>query len=1140
MDLQDFDPVTKHYTSDELEEICRQIDATSPPLSPFTPAENDPFAAAHATVSAYLTEAFSLAPREQSPQSKGVDLKRTASGKKLLKASPGEAAQLVRAALVQYDHWGRLLEQQSIDSRAKYGVMNWRLMPHSRAVWWNYHHAKLVLDNLVRRKLPFTRDDLVQLLQPPRISTLTNRPNWRGIAEPTLPRILQEYAADHPLDAELCQLISKYAKELAISYGKKNKTLAAELERLAASAMAQPVAESAQNLLPPPQPAPLGDPLILTVVKEWLGLLPQDFQPETVVIGPDQFLLPIDSPLKTEHDQLSLALDVGAFGQTHAGDDASQAAAKLVDRSAESMGKLLLAVAEREVFSRTAQMDLNDISLYMFRRNHFNALTAIGQQRFTVSREDACALLAMVALHHTYTRQTLNDLVVILLRLISAATSKSPLTEGERYALAIYRAATITGPPLGLPSAETQRLTGLIGDSGDFCLVPGEFWADQANADISATAPVQRKNWFALFKHALSATSSRPADKWLKSGEQLIAAIGPDEVRKKMELWLPLIAKGRSFCFMPSSQMDSRSAADTFHDGNATILRGLVWLMLQLPRPAELARLLTNVALAAYKKVPGVGPRAVKVGNAAVFVLSQLNTKDAVGQLALLKVRVKFGTAQKEIEKAFTAAAEALGLPRDEIEEMGLPTYGLEEVGVRRETFGNYRAELLVTGSDAKLTWTDAAGKELKSAPAAVKKDHAEDLKELQQALKDVQGMLPAQRDRIDGMFLLQKSWPIAVWRERFLQHPLVGTIAQRLIWCVDGVPALFVAGEPQDAAGAAIAVGKTAEITMWHPVGRNIAEITAWRRRLEDLAITQPFKQAHREIYLLTAAEENTNTYSNRFAAHIIRQHQFNALCAARGWKNKLRLMVDDSYEPPLKELPQWGLRAEFWVEGVGESYGEDTNESGVYLRLATDQVRFYRTAAATNWVHASGGGYTSRATGPGEQQVNEPLPLSQVPPLVFSEVMRDVDLFVGVASVGNDPTWQDGGPEGRYQTYWQNYSFGDLSGSATTRKEVLERLIPRLKIAQQCSFADRFLIVRGSLRTYKIHLGSGNILMEPNDQYLCIVPKQSAAGGEKQQFFLPFEGDNILSIILSKAFLLADDKKITDSTITRQLKIN
>ena len=93
--------------------------------------------------------------------------------------------------------------------------------------------------------------------------------------------------------------------------------------------------------------------------------------------------------------------------------------------------------------------------------------------------------------------------------------------------------------------------------------------------------------------------------------------------------------------------------------------------------PEELARPITAVALSAYKKVPGVGPRAVKVGNAAVYALSQMTSTDAVGQLAMLKVRVKFGTAQKEIEKAFNAAAESLALPHDQIEEMGVPSYGL-------------------------------------------------------------------------------------------------------------------------------------------------------------------------------------------------------------------------------------------------------------------------------------------------------------------------------------------------------------------------------------------------------------------------------------------------------------------------------
>jgi hypothetical protein len=74
----------------------------------------------------------------------------------------------------------------------------------------------------------------------------------------------------------------------------------------------------------------------------------------------------------------------------------------------------------------------------------------------------------------------------------------------------------------------------------------------------------------------------------------------------------------------------------------------------------------------------------------------------------------------------------------------------------------------------------------------------------------------------------------------------------------------------------------------------------------------------------------------------------------------------------------------------------------------------------------------------------------------------------------------------------------------------------------------------VKGERHTYKIHLGSGNILMTPNDQYLCIVPKAAAT---PQTGYLPYEGDRTLAVILSKAMMLAQDTKITDPTILSQL---
>jgi hypothetical protein len=635
-----------------------------------------------------------------------------------------------------------------------------------------------------------------------------------------------------------------------------------------------------------------------------------------------------------------------------------------------------------------------------------------------------------------------------------------------------------------------------------------------------------------VLRHALTATGARPSAKWQKTGRELVSALGEETFQRAMEDWLPQAGRGRSHTIAK----DPRGIGDTIHDENANALRGFLWLLPLLKRRDGDTRLAAGVALSAYRKVPGVGPRAVKVGNAAVYALSEMVGPEAMGQLAMLKVRVRFGTAQKEVEKAFDTAARELQLPREEIEELSVPDCGLQGVGLREEVFGDYRVRVEIKGSDVEMGWLDGKGKPLKSIPAAIKKEHAQDWKDLQGDIKDLQAMVSAQKERIDGLFLEQKTWTAGVWRERYIHHLVVGTIARRLILCVAGTAVTMVEGQAQDLEGQMVAIADDATVSLWHPAGRSIEEVVAWRRRIESLGMVQPFKQAHREVYLVTDAERRTERYSNRFAAHILRQHQFNALCGARHWKNKLRLMVDDEYPPASRELAAWRIRAEFWVEGIGDAYGQDTNEAGTYLRLASDQVRFYRTGAAPNTAHAGGGGYRVRAPGPGANDINEPLRMDEVPTLVFSEIMRDVDLFVGVGSIGNDPAWQDGGRETRYGEYWQNYSFGELSATAISRRETLERLIPRLKIASKCLLNDRFLLVQGTRRRYKIHLGSGNILMEPNDQYLCIVPDAKARAGAPQ-VYLPFEGDAILSIILSKAFLLAEDGAIKDPVILRQL---
>ena len=1093
-----------------------------------------PLANEHAVVSAFIEEA--LRSLGEAFYYQDLPLKTVPSGEVLLAGNPEQARRYVKAAVAQVEYWDQMVEKVRSQARNDMERMNAHFLPGWTQVWGRRRQAEAVIGALMRRTLPFQQKDLLEL-----IHWCCKAKNLTTYSAPIslIVRALQRFVKDHELDTELREALTQLATTLRSSQSKDAKRFGTAVEQLCATGQPEPTGGPERPTRPPAQPGPAGTSHVLAGLKRSLGMLPHEPDPPAAVIGPDAFTLRTDSPLWSEHELLCELLQeiVDSQYSYHSELDKFPAGTRLLSLDSDAKGRALLAATERHVSSlQPDAVDAPEHSYWQSRSATGWVVAALMQTDFRLTRDGLFDLLLYLALRPRHEHLAVQQKFLQLIQQVEQAATDSPLTEGERFVLSLLRVSLISGPSLGA-TAPTERLTRLIQDGAAFYLVPGEAWTDALNADIAEETAEKRSAWVNLLKHALTATAARPSAKWLKTTESLLKAIGVDQVGAALLRWFPLVAQGQTVIKLGQYAGDTRGSSDTIQEENANCLRALLWCVPLLPQKEELARVVTTVALSAYKKVPGVGPRAVKVGNAAVYALSELASKEAVGQLAMLKVRVKFGTAQKEIEKAFDAAAAALDLPRDQIEELGVPSYGMDSVGRRCEEFGGYRAELHVTGSDAELRWFDANGKSLKSVPAKVKSEHKEDLKELQQSLKDIQSMLPAQRDRIDGMFLLQKSWPIAEWRERYHDHPLVGTIARRLLWCVDGTPARFCDGQPTDVHGSAIAHGKTAEIQLWHPVGRSIDEITGWRRRLEELKLTQPFKQAHREIYLLTDAERNTRTYSNRFAAHVLRQHQFNALCAARGWKNKLRLMVDDTYPPAIKELPQWDLRAEFWIEGVGDTYGVDTNDAGSYLRLATDQVRFYRLQATVNYAHAGGGGYGSAAAGPGQDNVNEPLPLADVPELVFSEIMRDVDLFVGVASVGNDPTWQDGGPDGRYRAYWQRYSFGELSGTATTRKQVLERLVPRLKIASRCSFSDRFLVVRGDLRTYKIHLGSGNILMEPNDQYLCIVP-DARQRATKDDLYLPFEGDSTLSIIISKALLLAEDRQIKDPSITRQIE--
>ncbi len=577
----------------------------------------------------------------------------------------------------------------------------------------------------------------------------------------------------------------------------------------------------------------------------------------------------------------------------------------------------------------------------------------------------------------------------------------------------IAQAELAAGRPLPGPVVAVIRRTGrerrlneqsydeLAAGLTDPVLNPGEAWADQALAEL----PALGGDWTALLAHTLTMTASKPSAAWDRTARRLIDAIGSEAIRTTLLPWLALVGRPRTLHLVDGPGPGTDAVYDPY---NADALRGLAWLLALLPAHRDSARALGRLTEASLRKVPGVGPRNPKIANAAVTALARIEGEAALAELARLDARVTFKGTGKLIGAALDAKAVSLGMSRDEVEELAVPAYGLAEVGRRTHRLGECTVELTVTGGRPSLSWLNAAGKRLKSPPAAVKQGHADELKELKAAAKDIDRMLAAQSARLDLQFLARRTWTYAAWRERYLDHPLVGTLARRLLWTVDGAAYGFADGELRGPADEPVMAGLDTDATtveLWHPSGRAAEEVAAWRDWLERHGTAQPFKQVHRETYPLTDAERQAVTYSDRFAGLLLRQHQFHALAALRGWTNRLRVHEDTEHPPAYRELPKWGLRAEFWVEGDGDH--NDTVESGTsFLRLVTDQVRFYPLDAPLNSAHArrGAGGNGYRMWLREGQAAVDPLPLADVPERVISEVLRDVDLFVSAARVGND----------------------------------------------------------------------------------------------------------------------------------------
>jgi hypothetical protein len=621
--------------------------------------------------------------------------------------------------------------------------------------------------------------------------------------------------------------------------------------------------------------------------------------------------------------------------------------------------------------------------------------------------------------------------------------------------------------------------------------------------------------------HLVAATKAgKPSQKWIDRTVELAESY-PDAAELVRSLLQVALDAGDSVVrydytgVFPNGQvMDiTRFVGPT----NEAILRNVVWAASALrdPEALPLLRALTQKCVTVIGGQFG-NPRSLIVAMACPPAIAAMALPASLGTLQTLQRSIRHGSVLREINKAIDALAANANVSRSELLETGVEDHELDAAGWRSLTIGDWTAVVaLEPPGTVTTTWRDPSGSAKASLPKPVKDAHAEEAKAVASLVKEIRATVATERDRLDRLFLEERRWPLAQWRERYLAHPVTGTLARTLVWRFAGASGEAVGvpdregGSVTTETGAAVAVPEDAEVRIWHPVEAPEASIRAWRDFLLAERRAQATKQVFREIYLITPAELETGTYSNRFARHIIRQNQARSLMKGRGWAPVAVAWWDDGIDQGVarRKLEPFGLRVEFFYDPITDI---QPTSSDLWPYCTTDQVRFFDLAN------------------------DHGVDLSNVPPVAFSEVMRDVDLFVGVTSIGADPQWLDRG-ERRFDTYWNSWGFGDLGEPAKIRRQVISTILPALRIADRCTLGDKFLEVRGERRTYKIHLGSANILMSPADRYLCIV---AARDPRDDRLFLPFDDDPTLSLILSKAFLLAEDGKITDQSILRQIE--
>jgi hypothetical protein len=657
-----------------------------------------------------------------------------------------------------------------------------------------------------------------------------------------------------------------------------------------------------------------------------------------------------------------------------------------------------------------------------------------------------------------------------------------------------------------------DRIAELMRVDGETQLDPGRGpWSQIVFDEIKTKDEITRAGWEGLLEHCRSLEQAVPGAKWKRRARELITMLGENEVFPAMLRWLAL---GPT----PGQPSEARSPIE-----DSPYQKGVVWCLAQRSdREAALA--IADFGIACLRKIRALGAVSQKVGFACAQALGAMDCNEAVAQLTRLRAKVKYSVARRLIEKSLHQAAGRSGLTVQELEDISVGHYGLDAQGAAEMKVGDAKAAIRL-GEDGRVTvsWQNSDGNAAKSAPTPIKRAFPKEVRSVTSFAKELEQACLAQRSRLESSFVQPKGMPFSHWRKYYVEHPLLGFLGRRLIWAFRNDQGWERSGSSSgegvvDSSGRPIDLGPAQTVRLWHPLASDPAEVQRWRERIFASKIRQPFRQAFREFYEVTDAERETRMYSNRFAGILMRQHQFAGLCRARGWEYRLMATNFDSSNVPTKKLDPWNVRVEFYVDlppdrdpSLLESALGEQSGAGINLFIGSDQVRFYRD---------------SREVG-----------VDEVPAILYSEVMRDIDLFTSVSAAGADETWADQGDRGT-GIFTERFNLQEFASIVELRHEMLSLVLPQTPIQDRCKIQKSWLEVRGQLGTYRIEFAWGGASLVTDTDFRWLrIPTKILDAVSLDLNTIPIEMDYRTEMILRKAYLLADDWKIGSPDLIQQL---